>query len=92
MPAVFFERVDFGSRRSVQQFDVVLESGAPSVSVPIRPVDVSRTIAFASSQTVAGQGAGETVTLGPRLYAAATAIFNMTGSSTEPSARRCCGV
>ncbi len=81
MPAVYFERVDFGSRGTVQQLDAVLESGDPAVSVAIRPVDVSRTLVFASSQTVAGQGAGETSTPGPRLYTSATAIFNVTGSS-----------
>lgn len=82
MPPVFFERVDFGARATVQQLDAVLEAGVASATVGIRPVDVSRALVFASSQTVAGQGAGETVTLGPRLYTAATAIFNVTGSST----------
>lgn len=82
MPAVFFERVDFGSRGTVQQLDAVLEAGAASVTVGIRPVDVSRALVFATSQTVAGQGAGETSTLGPRLYTSATAIFNLTGSTT----------
>lgn len=82
MPPVFFERVDFGSRGTVQQLDAVLEAGAASVGVTIRPVDLSRTLVFASSQTVAGQGAGETSTLGPRLYTSATAIFNLTGSTT----------
>ncbi|MDP3500695.1 MAG: hypothetical protein Q8S33_10195 [Myxococcales bacterium] len=82
MPAVFFERVDFGARGTVQQLDAALEEGRASVTVGIRPIDVSRTLVFATSQTVAGQGAGETSTLGPRLYTAATAIFNLTGSTT----------
>lgn len=39
---------------------MTLPSGTSTLAVPISPVDVTRTIVFASSQAASGQGCGET--------------------------------
>jgi hypothetical protein len=54
--------------------------------VQVRPYDLSRTLLFASSQTVAGQGAGETNAV-DSFYPAGTAAF-VPLTSTQVSALR----
>jgi hypothetical protein len=86
-PGVAFERIDFGSSANVQQHLVTTPAGDAQASVTVRPYDVSRTIFFASSQSVAGQGCGETSMVGSRLYTGGT-IALLPGGSTEVRALR----
>jgi len=53
-----FERIDFGSRATVQTLTTQLTSGT-SVDVSITPVDATRSFVLSSSQSAGGQGAGE---------------------------------
>jgi hypothetical protein len=57
---LFYERIDFGTRGVVQQRTTVLPAGVLTADVSITPVDRSRSIVFASSQVLAGQGSAET--------------------------------
>ncbi|MCC6333289.1 MAG: hypothetical protein IT380_04795 [Myxococcales bacterium] len=54
-----FERIDFGSRATVQTRNTLVARGTASVDVPITPVDATRTFVFTSSQSAGGQGAAE---------------------------------
>lgn len=54
-----FERIDFGSRATVQTKNTLVARGTASVDVPITPVDATRTFVFTSSQSAGGQGATE---------------------------------
>ncbi len=79
-PGLVFERIDFGSRANVQQLEVRTVAGVFTNPLPIRAVDVSRTLLMTSSQSV-GQGSGETELADPRNYTPAMAAFNFTTSS-----------
>ena len=85
MPGAYFERIDFGPHATVQQHVVVSVLGEIA-TVQVRPYDLSRTLLFASSQTVAGQGAGETNAV-DSFYPAGTAAF-VPLTSTQVSALR----
>lgn len=54
-----WERLDFGTRATVQTKVVTLPPATSTLPVPISPVDTTRTIVFSSSQAAAGQAAGE---------------------------------
>ncbi len=55
-----WQRLDFGARAAVQQKTVAFPVGTNTVDVAISPVDTTRTLVFASSQSGAGQSSGET--------------------------------
>ncbi len=57
--SVGYERIDFGSKALVKEYPASLAINQLSVDVAITAVDVSRTIVFASSQQIGGQGVGE---------------------------------
>jgi hypothetical protein len=81
-PPRFFERIDFGSRASVQQVEVRFDADDRTASANVRAVDLSRTLVLTSSQSAAGQGAGETSMLGSRLFTAATASTVLSGPTS----------
>jgi hypothetical protein len=57
---LYFERLNFNNKARADEYTVTLAPGQASRPVSISPVDMSRTVVFASSQTAGGQGAGET--------------------------------
>lgn len=58
---LYFERIAFGNKAKVDEYTTTLVPGRASIPVSLNaPVDMSRTIVFASSQSAGGQGSGET--------------------------------
>ena len=54
------ERLDFGTRATVQERTLTFQPGQTTQSPTITSVDTTRTFVFASSQSAMGQGMGET--------------------------------
>ncbi len=54
-----WERIDFGNRANVQKLSATLNGGTTTMNVAIAPVDTTRTVVFASTQLLNGQGSGE---------------------------------
>ncbi|MBL8956877.1 MAG: hypothetical protein JNK82_39250 [Myxococcaceae bacterium] len=78
-----WQRLDFGSRGSVQTRTVTMESGDSTQNVTISPVDVTRTLVFASSQAAAGQSSGETnYAGGGHLFGEGAARLELVGPTT----------
>lgn len=82
MDTVAYERIDFGTRASVNEYTATFAPGALTATVTIAPVDTSRTLVFASSQIAGGQGAGETDHDGISLFTQAVAHLVLTDSTT----------
>lgn len=80
-PGLGFERIDFGRHANVQQLEVRVAPNQVSPTFPIRAVDLSRALVMTSSQTVAGQGNGETDLADPRNYTTAMAAFSFVSGS-----------
>ena len=76
-----WERIDFGSRASVQTKTVTLPINSSTLSVAISPVDTTRTIVFASSQAASGQGNGEASYAGGSYLGEGNARFELTSST-----------
>jgi hypothetical protein len=59
---VTFERIDFGTRATVQTFQVTMgPNETQRTEVIPSPVDTSRTFVLSSNQSILGQGLGETL-------------------------------
>jgi hypothetical protein len=81
-PLVAYERIDFGARAQVQQRTVSLRPGDLTMNVAIAPVDLSRSVVFASGQSISGQGMGETDLADPRLYSSALGSFELVSATS----------
>lgn len=57
---VEYERIDFGTRATVQERSLVFNPGVSSMVSTITAVDSTRTFVFASNQSAFGQSLGET--------------------------------
>jgi hypothetical protein len=60
LPLITWERIDFGSRATVQERTVTLPAGATQADTIITAVDQGRTFILSSNQSSMGQGMGET--------------------------------
>jgi len=67
LPRIVWERVDFGSRARVWPYTVTLTPNTQTLSLPITPVDPTRSFVITSSQQLGGQGSGESDALGSDL-------------------------
>jgi len=86
---LIWERLDFGTRGNVQAKTVTLPIGTSTLAVPISPVDITRTIVFASSQAASGQSCGETNYAGGTSYLGeGNARFELTTSTNVQVSRQ----
>jgi hypothetical protein len=60
LPLVTWERLDFGSRATVQERTLTLGPGVTLAETTILAIDPNRTFVFSSNQSTMGQGMGET--------------------------------
>ena len=76
---VAWERVDFGTRASVQTITTTLPAAALFVDVAVAPVDLTRTLVLSGAQTVSGQSGGESAENVSNLFGSeASARFELT--------------
>lgn len=64
LPRIVWERIDFGSRARVWAYPATLTMNTQTFSIPITPVDPTRSFVITSSQQLGGQGSGESDALG----------------------------
>lgn len=60
LPRIVWERIDFGTRARVWPHTVTMTTNTEVFSIPIMPVDPTRSFVITSSQQLGGQGSGET--------------------------------
>lgn len=83
-----WQRLDFGARGNVQQKNVAFAAGMPTMDVTISPVDTTRTLVFASSQSGGGQSSGETSYSGTgNLFGEASARLELVSSTVVRATR-----
>ncbi len=82
-----YERIDFGSKAVVYEYTTVFAPGVPSRAVTVTPVDVTRTVVFASSQISGGQGGGETDEGGPSHFVEGAFQLVLTNGTTVTATR-----
>ena len=87
MENVLYERIDFGNRGVVHEYTATFAPGVGTLPVTITPVDVTRSLVFASSQAVSGQGAGETDHGGAGLYTEGVFQLVLTTANTVTATR-----
>ena len=75
---VAWERLDFGTRGVVQTRTATLAIGALTADITISAVDMTRTLVFASNQSLMGQGLGETTHSGTEVLGEGAATFELT--------------
>ncbi|OJH38993.1 hypothetical protein [Cystobacter ferrugineus] len=78
---ISWERIDFGPRASVQTVPVTMNRGEYEAYPAISPVDVSRTVVFASGQGMNGQAGGESSYSGDDLISESLAGFELDSPS-----------
>jgi len=59
LPRIAWERIDFGTRARVWSQTVTMTTNTQVFSIPIMPVDPTRSFVITSSQQLGGQGSGE---------------------------------
>jgi hypothetical protein len=63
LPRIAWERIDFGTRATVQERTLLLPAGVALAEAMITAIDPNRTFVFSSNQSTMGQGMGETDSL-----------------------------
>lgn len=64
LPRIVWERIDFGTRARVWSQTVTMTTNTQVFSIPIMPVDPTRSFVITSSQQLGGQGSGESTGIG----------------------------
>ncbi|MGV3619888.1 MAG: hypothetical protein ACO1OB_03670 [Archangium sp.] len=82
VPQVTWQRIDFDERADVDTYKVTFAPQETSKTITIAPVDSSRTMMMTSSQSFAGQGAGETDEGSSVRASAGTVSFSLMSSTT----------
>ena len=77
-----WERIDFGTRATVQTITVTLAPGVSQQDAPISAVDLTRTVVLSSGQAASGQGSGETDSnVGTQFAGEALGRFELTAAN-----------
>ena len=82
VPQVTWQRLDFDTRADVDTYRVTFAPQETAKTITIAPVDTSRTMMMTSSQSFAGQGAGETDEGSSIRGSAGIVSFSLTSSTT----------
>jgi hypothetical protein len=91
--AISWERIDFGVRARAQSVAVSMANGTLTASRTLAtPVDLTRTLAFSSSQAQCGQSGGETSSTTDDIVSASTGLHSLSSTTLTVNRGRGLGV